>query len=76
MFDFNSMSTHLELFYFKRLKNCIHCTFISTFFCVVVLEFFFLAHDLIEYKSCLNSSIWQSNETNRNYDNGLEWSWE
>ena len=26
------MSTYVELFYAERLKNCIHCMFIFTFF--------------------------------------------
>ena len=33
---FNGMVTHLGLFYPKMLENRVHCTFILTFFCVVV----------------------------------------
>ena len=40
--DFNGISTHLGLFYSLKLGNCVHCTFIFTFF---------LAHSYIKYRS-------------------------
>ena len=39
LIDFNDISTCLVLFYAWRLGNCIHCTFISTFF-VLLFDFF------------------------------------
>ena len=51
--DFNGMSTCLGLFYTERLRNHVHCAFISTFFKV-----FFFVHVHIEYKWFLNRYIW------------------
>ena len=31
LIDFNGMTTHLELFYVERLRNCLHCTLIIPF---------------------------------------------
>ena len=39
MIDFNGISIHLELFYAKKLGNCIHCTILFTFF-MWILKFF------------------------------------
>ena len=36
--NFNGMSTYLVLFYDQILRNHVHCTFIFTFFCVVVFQ--------------------------------------
>ena len=41
MIDFNGMSTSLELFYVKRLGNCVHCTFIFAFFVELFLKSFY-----------------------------------
>ena len=35
LINFNGMSTCLGLFYAQRLENCVLCTFICTFFCIV-----------------------------------------
>ena len=36
LIDFNDISTRLMLFYAERLGNYVNCTFIFTFFFVVV----------------------------------------
>ena len=36
LIDFNSMPTHLKLFYTEWLGNCNHWMFLFTFFCIVV----------------------------------------
>ena len=41
LIDFNGISTFLRSFYVLKLGNHVHCTFIFTFFCVVVLKSFF-----------------------------------
>ena len=57
LINLNGMSTCLELFYALTLGNCIHCTFIFTFFELLFLKSFF-AHGPIEYELFLNRSIW------------------
>ena len=43
LIGFNGMSTHLGLFYAKRFENCRQCTFVFTFFRVVVSQEFFFS---------------------------------
>ena len=40
LIDFNDMSTCLGLFYAEKLENCVHCTFIITFFVQLFLKRF------------------------------------
>ena len=43
MTDFNGLSTHLVLFYTKKIKNPVHCTFIFKFF-FSLIWFGFMVH--------------------------------
>ena len=52
-------SIYQDLFYTKRFRNCIHCTFIFTFFCnCIVRAFFFTPLGPVEYKSFWSRTIW------------------
>ena len=58
------MSTCLGLFYTKRLVNCIHCTLIFIFFCVVVSQDLFLfAQSLIRCEHLLKKPTWPLEKT-------------
>ena len=59
LINFNGISIYLQLFYVKGLENCVHCTFIFTFFLLLFLKSFLLfTHSPIAFKCFLNRSIW------------------
>ena len=44
--DFNGMSTYLGLFYSVSCGNCVHCTFIFTFYMYIAKFFYTKLYDI------------------------------
>ena len=73
LFDFNGMSTRIELFYAERLRIRVHRTFIFTFFVEL-----FPKNSLSTFLSNTNNFqlIHLTQRLNQNYHSGSEWTWE